>query len=142
MATTERRGLRVRGRIPAAGPATAARPAAKRDTDGARKGRWPRRRREVEAAATDGRRAGAAARGIASAAMVLCVRACFALAFACFRLRSRVSAAVAAPYVCEPADNVSRGAALADRFPSHVLDCRLVPPFLLLVVSLLISFPL
>jgi hypothetical protein len=52
MATTESRGLRRRGRR------TAARPAAKREreADGARKGRWPRRRREAETTAA-GRRA-------------------------------------------------------------------------------------
>jgi hypothetical protein len=69
MTTTERRGLRGRGRSPAAGPATAARPAAKR---GARKGRWPRRRREAETTAAAGRRedrAVAGARTGASAAM-------------------------------------------------------------------------
>ena len=74
MATTERRGLRGRGRSPAAGPATAARPAAKR---GAWKGRWPRRRREADEAETTAAEAGrradraaaAGARTGASAAM-------------------------------------------------------------------------
>jgi hypothetical protein len=73
MATTESRGLRGRGRSPAAGPATAARPAAKRC---ARKGRWPRTGREADEAETTaaaaGRRADRAAAGArtgASAAM-------------------------------------------------------------------------
>jgi hypothetical protein len=54
MATTESRSLRRRGRRPAAGLDTAARPTTKREqeADGTRKWRWPRRRREAEAAET------------------------------------------------------------------------------------------
>jgi hypothetical protein len=68
---TESRGLRRRGRRPAAGLDTAVRPATKREreADGTRKGRWPRRRREAEAAETTavGRRAAGALTGASAA---------------------------------------------------------------------------
>ena len=106
MATTERRGLRERGRSPATGPATPARPAAKR---GAWKGRWPRRRREADEAETTAtaaagrlrtdRAAAAGARTGTSAAMENCLCGSFPLlVWPAFAASSLVS-----PLACSPA---------------------------------------
>jgi hypothetical protein len=99
MATTESRGLRRRGRRPAAGLYTAARPATKREreADGAMKGRWPRRRREAEAAETTaaGRRAAGAAALTGASAAIETARRWRALCV--YLLRSRRELALTKP---------------------------------------------
>jgi hypothetical protein len=83
MATTEIRGLSRRGPTPAA---TAARPAAKREreADGARKGRWPRRRREAETTAA-GRRVAGAAEALTGASVAIETVASLCVSLLCSR---------------------------------------------------------